>query len=202
MDEPWRPPSARPVAISGRMYGAATDLHTRRTRQHQPRPPTDSVNLRPLHQLPKVLKPGTDVPESVQLLPPCMVLSASLGPLVASPGLPDRTATGLSTAAPRAVPIAPIASRAHRRQPLAPPAYQESSVARGSAAFPTGRRTRCESGSKALYSPPGLVPCGGSGLLVCHDLGSPLPVAFQQRIIAQPQPHLALPTRTPTSTPD
>jgi len=112
-------------------------------------------------------------PKPVPLLPPCVVFPASLSPLVPAAGLPHRLFSRLTTAGIRAVPLPAIAARAHDHLASASVAAQQSSVVRGPAASPTGRRTRCESSSKALYFPPaGLVPRGGSGL-GCYTIFGP-----------------------------
>ena len=110
-------------------------------------------------------------PKPVPLLPSSMVSSPSHGLLVPSAGLPHRLTTRLLAAGIRAILLSAIAVRAHDYLASASVAAQQSSVARGSAASPTDRRTRCESGSKALYSSQGVVPRGGSGLGLQHRFG-------------------------------
>ncbi len=111
-------------------------------------------------------------PKPVPLLPPGVIFPASLGLLVPAAGLPHRLISRLPVAGARAVPLPAIAVRAHHHLASTSIAAQQSSVARGSAASPTDRRARCESGEKALYSSPaGLVPRGGSGLGFLHRFG-------------------------------
>ena len=140
------------------------------------------------------------LPKPVPLLPPSMVFTAPLGPLVPAAGLPGRLTSRLLAAGPRAVPLPVIAARAHDHLASTSVAAQQSSVARGSAASPTGDEQGASRALRPYTHPVGLVPRRGSGLGLLHLLG-PLPVFSQQRIIARTALRLAcIETKQPTTT--
>ncbi len=115
-------------------------------------------------------------PKPVPLLPSGMVSSASLRLLVPATGFKDRLATRLTTARPRAVPLSTIAVRAHDHLASTSIAAQQSSVARGAAAFPTEQRAECKSSPEDLYLSRGTRSRGGSGF--CFQKFRPAAVLF------------------------
>ena len=108
--------------------------------------------------------PWISLPEPVALLPTRMIQPPPLAALVAGPGLPHRAAPGHAATTPTAVPLPPVAARAHHDLPRALPTDVQPAVRQHRASV-AGAAYACESDAPALYcSQRGPRPANGSGV--------------------------------------